>query len=32
LLHGMRRAPRHYLRLHHQWITLAEREIAALAA
>lgn len=32
LLNGMRRAPRQYLRLHHQWITLAEREIAALAA
>ena len=32
LLRGMRGAPRHYARLHHQWIVLAEREIAALAA
>jgi hypothetical protein len=32
LLRGMRRAPRHYARLHHQWITLAEREVAALPA
>jgi hypothetical protein len=31
LLHSLRRAPRNYARLHHQWITLAEREIAALA-
>ena len=31
LLHSLRRAPRKYARLHHQWITLAEREIAALA-
>ena len=32
LLRSLRRAPRHYAHLHHQWITLAEREIAALAA
>jgi len=32
LLRSLRRAPRHYTHLHHQWITLAEREIAALAA
>lgn len=32
LLGALRRAPRHYARLHHQWIALAEREIAALAA
>lgn len=32
LLAAMRRAPRDYTRLHQQWITLAEREIAALAA
>ena len=32
LLRAMRRAPRHYARLHHQWINLAEREMAALAA
>lgn len=32
LLRGMQRAPRRYTRLHHQWITLAEREIAALTA
>ena len=31
LLRGLRRAPRHYARLNHQWITLAQREIAALA-
>ena len=31
LLHSLRRAPRTYARLHHQWIVLAEREIAALA-
>jgi hypothetical protein len=32
LLHALRRAPRQYARLNHQWIALAEREIAALAA
>ena len=32
LLGTLRRAPREYARLHHQWIALAEREIAALAA
>jgi hypothetical protein len=32
LLRALRRAPRQYARLNHQWITLAEREIAALAA
>lgn len=32
LLRTLRRAPRHYTHLHHQWISLAEREIAALAA
>lgn len=32
LLRTLRRAPRGYARLHHQWIALAEREIAALAA
>jgi hypothetical protein len=32
LLCSMRRAPRDYTRLHQQWITLAEREVAALAA
>lgn len=32
LLHTLRRAPRGYARAHHQWIALAEREIAALAA
>lgn len=32
LLHALRRAPRQYARSHHQWIALAEREIAALAA
>nr|NIQ53596.1 hypothetical protein [Gemmatimonadota bacterium] len=32
LLRTLRRAPREYARLHHQWIALAEREIAALAA
>ncbi len=32
LLRSMRRAPRRYARLHHRWIALAEREIAALAA
>lgn len=31
LLRGLRRSPRQYARLNHQWITLAEREIAALA-
>jgi hypothetical protein len=32
LLRALRRAPRQYTRLNHQWIALAEREIAALAA
>ena len=32
LLRALRRAPRQYARLNHQWIVLAEREIAALAA
>lgn len=32
LLERLRRAPRKVARLHHQWITLAEREIAALPA
>ena len=32
LLRALRRAPRQYARLNHQWIALAEREIAALAA
>ena len=32
LLQRLRRAPRKVARLHHQWITLAEREIAALPA
>ncbi|NIM26950.1 MAG: tetratricopeptide repeat protein [Gammaproteobacteria bacterium] len=32
MLYAMQRAPRHYARLHRQWITLAEREIAALTA
>ena len=32
LLRAFQRAPRHYARLNHQWIALAEREIAALAA
>ena len=32
LLRALRRAPRHHARLNHQWIALAEREIAALAA
>ncbi len=32
LLQTLRRAPRKVARLHHQWITLAEREIAALPA
>ena len=32
LLQALRRAPRNYARIHHQWIALAEREIAALAA
>lgn len=32
LLQALRRAPRNYAQLHHQWIALAEREIAALAA
>jgi len=31
LLHSLRRGPRKYARLHHQWISLAKREIAALA-
>lgn len=31
LLETLRRAPRDYARAHHQWVTLAEREIAALA-
>lgn len=31
LLQALRRAPRNYARLHHQWIALAEREVAALA-
>jgi hypothetical protein len=30
LLHALRRAPRDYARVNHQWIALAEREIAAL--
>ena len=32
LLGALQRAPRQYARLNHQWIALAEREIAALAA
>lgn len=32
MLRGMRRAPRDYARLHHRWIELAEREMAALTA
>jgi hypothetical protein len=32
LLRALRRAPRQYARRNHQWIALAEREIAALAA
>ena len=32
LLRALRRAPRRYARLNHQWIALAEREIAALTA
>ena len=32
LIDTLRRAPPRYARLHHQWITLAEREIAALPA
>lgn len=32
LLRALRRAPRRYTRLNYQWIALAEREIAALAA
>ena len=32
LLRALRRAPRQYAQLNHQWIALAEREIAALAA
>jgi hypothetical protein len=31
LLRALRQAPRQYTRLNHQWIALAEREIAALA-
>jgi hypothetical protein len=32
LLRALRRAPRQYARLNQQWIALAEREIATLAA
>lgn len=32
MLCGMRRAPRDYARVHHRWIELAEREMAALTA
>ena len=32
LLTALRRAPRQYAQLNHQWIALAEREMAALAA
>lgn len=31
LLETLRRAPRNYARIHHQWFVLAEREVAALA-
>jgi hypothetical protein len=32
LLGSLRRAPRHYVRIHHQWMALAEREMAALGS